>query len=47
MKKHLTILFGMLLTALTVSATRADTTVRILHLQDNPEVSGTLEANRR
>jgi raffinose/stachyose/melibiose transport system substrate-binding protein len=37
MKKHLTILFGMLLTALTVSTSRADTTVRILHLQDNPK----------
>ena len=36
MKKHLTILFGMLLTALTVSTTRADTTVKILHLQDTP-----------
>ena len=39
MKKHLTILFGMLLAALTVSTTRADTTVKILHLQDTPAIS--------
>lgn len=36
MRKYLTILFGMLLAALTVSTTRADTTVKILHLQDTP-----------
>ena len=37
MKKHLTILLGMALMALIGVATGADTTVRILHLQDNPQ----------
>ncbi len=36
MKKHLTILLSILL-ALTVCATRADTTVKILHLQETPK----------
>ena len=36
MKKHLTILSSILL-ALTVCATRADTTVKILHLQETPK----------
>ena len=47
MRKHLIILSGILLTAVTGIATGADTTVRILHLQDNPRVSRTVEANRR
>jgi raffinose/stachyose/melibiose transport system substrate-binding protein len=37
MRKHLTILSGVLLASLTGTATGADTTVRILHLQDNPK----------
>ena len=35
MKKYLTILVSIVLT-LTTSTMRADTTVKILHLQDNP-----------
>ena len=38
MKKHLTILLGVLLTTLTGAATGADTTVRILHIQQIPAV---------
>ena len=37
MRKHLTILSGILLAAVTGIATAADTTVRILHIQDNPK----------
>jgi len=37
MRKHLTILSGILLAAVTGIASGADTTVRILHLQDNPQ----------
>ena len=37
MKKHLAILSGILIAAVAGIATGADTTVRILHLQDNPK----------
>ncbi len=37
MRKYLTILSGILLAAVTGIAIGADTTVKILHLQDNPE----------
>ena len=46
MRKYLTILSGILLAAAGI-ATGADTTVKILHLQDNPRVSRAVEADRR
>ena len=37
MRKHLTLLSAVVLTAFSAIASAADTTVKILHLQDNPE----------